>query len=148
MQHWLVLLGDVRQLYVIYVVVQLGLEFWFEWLVISNYESLLDTHWTVALAAATMLFSHWLYLAAAGLDILLAADKDDTDCTGSVELAHGLKIPIKRGGRADMDSGGVIGDLGKIGHAMIREETKETEATEATEETEETEETDSSVDNV
>jgi hypothetical protein len=142
MQHWFVLLGDVKHLYGFYVVVLLGLEFWFHWLVISNYESSLNTHWTLSLTAATMLFSHWLYLAAAGLDILLAADNADTDCSGNAEIAHGLTIPVKRGGRADIDSGGVIGDLGKIDHAMIREETDDTEATK------ETEETDSSVDNV
>jgi hypothetical protein len=146
MQHWFVLLRDVRQLYPVYVVVQLGLEFWFEWLVISNYEYVLDEHWTLALTASTMIFAHWMYFIASGLNILLAmrlaVDKEDTDCTGSVELAHGLTISIKGGDKTDMDSGGVIGDLGKIGHAMIREETKETEATEATEET------DSSVDNV
>jgi hypothetical protein len=139
MQHWFVLLGDVMQLYPVYVVVQLGLEFWFEWLVISNYEYVLDEHWTLALTASTMLFAHWLYFIAAGLNIMLATDNADANCSDSAELAHGLTIPIKRGGRTDMDSGGVIGDLGKIGHAMIREETEATE---------ETEETHSSVDNV
>jgi hypothetical protein len=132
MQHWFVLLGDVRQLYPVYVVVQLGLEFWFEWLVISNYEYVLDEHWTLALTASTMIFAHWMYFIASGLNILLAmrlaVDKEDTDCTGSVELAHGLTISIKGGDKTDMDSGGVIGDLGKIGHAMIREETESTDS--------------------
>jgi hypothetical protein len=132
MQHWFVLLRDVRQLYPVYVVVQLGLEFWFEWLVISNYEYVLDEHWTLALTASTMIFAHWMYFIASGLNILLAmrlaVDKEDTDCTGSVELAHGLTISIKGGDKTDMDSGGVIGDLGKIGHAMIREETESTDS--------------------
>jgi hypothetical protein len=135
MQHWFVLLADVRQLYPVYVVVQLGLEFWFEWLVISNYEFVLDAHWTLALTASTMLFAHWLYLIAAGLDILLdillAVDKEDNDWPGSYEFSHDLTIgsrdfshdlaiPRKRGSKTDMDSG----DLGKRVPAMIREESE------------------------
>jgi hypothetical protein len=136
MQHWFVLLRDVRQLYPVYVVVQLGLEFWFEWLVISNYEYVLDEHWTLlALTASTMLFAHWLYSIAAGLDILLdillAVDKEDIDWPGSYEFSHDLTIgsrdfshdlaiPRKRGSKTDMDSG----DLGKRVPAMIREESE------------------------
>jgi len=54
----------------IYIIIQTVLEAWFEWSVLSNYESFLNNHWTIALAASVMLFAHWLYFAAAMLSLV------------------------------------------------------------------------------
>ena len=54
----------------VYIVIETVLEAWFEWSVLSNYESFLNNHWTVALAASVMLFAHWLYFAAGMLSLV------------------------------------------------------------------------------
>ena len=46
----------------IYIAIELILEVWFEWSVISNLELFLSNHWSVALCASVLLMSHWLYL--------------------------------------------------------------------------------------
>lgn len=67
MQHWFVLLKYVNTL--LYTVLELALEVWFEWIVISELEEIFANHWTAALAANCMLVAHWLYLSGATLDL-------------------------------------------------------------------------------
>ena len=46
----------------LYIIIELALEAWFEWSVVSNFEHFLNNHWTVALSASVLLISHWLYM--------------------------------------------------------------------------------------
>ena len=69
LQHSFVFLGDVYE--PAYIALQLGLEIWFEWVVLSDFQYLISNHWTTAFAASTMLLAHWLYVIAAGMNLLL-----------------------------------------------------------------------------
>lgn len=73
MQHWFVLLRYVNKW--VYSILELLLEVWFEWVVISDFEYIRSLHWTAAQAAAVMLTAHWLYLLAAVIE--LAQGRDD-----------------------------------------------------------------------
>ena len=68
-QHWVVLLKYVNKW--AYAAVALPLEAWFEWTVISDFYFIRELNWTAALAAGVMLFAHWLYLIAGGLDLVV-----------------------------------------------------------------------------
>lgn len=102
MQHWFVLFRYVNNN--VYIVLELILEFWFEWIVISDYQYIAALHWTASLSAATMLVAHWEYLLAAALDVLkcevqssgeelkddsitpIIVDEEDDDIENSSEL--------------------------------------------------------------
>jgi hypothetical protein len=73
MQHWFVL---VKYAYFpLYVVLELTLEVFFEWAVLSNLQYLNSNHWTVAMAASSMLMAHWIFLLTAGLDLLTGGEE-------------------------------------------------------------------------
>jgi len=74
-QHWFVLLKYVNK--PAYIIVQLLLEIWFEWTVISNFEYYILEHWTVYLCAAVMLVAHWEYILSAGLSLIRDVPKTD-----------------------------------------------------------------------
>lgn len=46
-----------------------ALEYYFEWIVLSDFGHLYSLHWSTALGAGVILFAHWIYLLAAGLDL-------------------------------------------------------------------------------
>ena len=48
----------------IYILIEIVLEAWFEWSILSNYENIVRNHWTVVLATSVMLFAHWMNFAA------------------------------------------------------------------------------------
>ena len=60
----------------IYILIEIVLEAWFEWSILSNYENIVRNHWTVVLATSVMLFAHWMYFAAGGLSLLNAVQPD------------------------------------------------------------------------
>jgi hypothetical protein len=68
-QHWFVLLSYVNKW--AYMVVELVLEAWFEWTVISDFWYLYEAHWTGALGTGIFLFAHWLYLAGAAAELFV-----------------------------------------------------------------------------
>ena len=76
-QHWFVLLSYINE--TAYVVVELALEAWFEWTVISDFYHIRSLHWTAALGTGIFVFAHWLYLLAAGLDMLVDKTSIDAD---------------------------------------------------------------------
>ncbi|KAL3943622.1 MAG: hypothetical protein SGBAC_002290 [Bacillariaceae sp.] len=59
-QHWLVLLKYAHK--PLYIAIQLGLEWYFEWSILSDMAEYYYLHWTAAMAAMVMLFAHWLFL--------------------------------------------------------------------------------------
>jgi len=66
-QHWFVLLFYANiWLYTIFTLVW---EFWFEWVLLSNLESLRSSHSLVGIASCVMLLAHWLYLLAGALNL-------------------------------------------------------------------------------
>lgn len=68
MQHWFVLLRYVNR--ILYTILVLTLEVVFQWVVISNFQYLISLHWTAALSGSTMYAAHWIYLIAAGIDMI------------------------------------------------------------------------------
>ena len=83
-QHWFVLLKYVDEK--AYFAIELILEVWFEWSIISQYETYVYTqHWTAPLAAGVMLISHWMYLLAAGIRLVVDRDDEITESITSTE---------------------------------------------------------------
>lgn len=68
-QHWFVLLR-YRYRHV-YMAVEILLEVWFEWTVLSLLEEVHKEHWVAGIVAASMLVSHWMYFIAGGLGVYL-----------------------------------------------------------------------------
>lgn len=66
-QHWFVLLR--YRYHHVYMAVEILLEVWFEWTVLSLLEELHKEHWVAGIVAASMLVSHWLYFIAGGLGV-------------------------------------------------------------------------------
>lgn len=75
MQHWFVLLRYGNKM--LYTVIELSLEVFFEWTVISEFEYFQSMHWVAPMAAASMLVAHWLYLIAALVETLKLVTSDD-----------------------------------------------------------------------
>jgi uncharacterized protein YjeT (DUF2065 family) len=66
MQHWFFFLRYIHKN--TYIAVELILEFWFEWITVSNLEGLFAYHWSAALFGGTFLVAHWLFLGAAAVE--------------------------------------------------------------------------------
>ena len=56
--------------------VEILLELWFEWTVLSSLEVVHKKHWVSGIVATSMLVSHWLYFIAGGLGLYF--EKSDT----------------------------------------------------------------------
>jgi hypothetical protein len=84
MQHWFALLKYVS--FPVYVGMQLFLEFWFEWTLLSGYQFIIANHWTAALAFGTMLVAHWMIFLAGALELALGKKYVDEDETANTEL--------------------------------------------------------------
>jgi uncharacterized protein YjeT (DUF2065 family) len=69
MQHWFFFLRYVHKN--TYIVVELSLEVWYEWITLSNLEGLFANHWTAALFGGTFLVAHWFFLGAAAIEIFV-----------------------------------------------------------------------------
>mmetsp|Transcript_38002 Transcript_38002/g.78978 ORF Transcript_38002/g.78978 Transcript_38002/m.78978 type:complete len:255 (+) Transcript_38002:1186-1950(+) len=65
LQHCFVMVRYIHE--PTYIVVCLVLEAFFEWAVLSHFEALCANHWTTAVAGATMLLAHWLFLIAGAI---------------------------------------------------------------------------------
>jgi hypothetical protein len=106
MQHWFVLVRHISN--TLYIILELTLELWFEWTIISEFQNLASNHWTASckfpfllfvtshhscislsssvffftVAAGVMLVAHWEYLLAAGIDLFFKpkapVDYDDS----------------------------------------------------------------------
>jgi hypothetical protein len=84
MQHWFALLKYAS--FPMYVVLQLFLEFWFEWTVLSVYQFVIVNHWTAALGGGTMIVAHWMFLLAAALELVLKEKFVDAEEISNTEL--------------------------------------------------------------
>jgi phage shock protein PspC (stress-responsive transcriptional regulator) len=73
MQHWFALLKYAC--FPMYVVLQLFLEFWFEWALFSEFQFWIANHWTAGLVAGTMLMAHWMLFLAGALVLVLKMKK-------------------------------------------------------------------------
>jgi len=67
MQHLVILVSYISSAH--YSAIELVLEGYFEWTVLSAFREIYHVHWTAALGAAVMLFAHWMYLTAALLKV-------------------------------------------------------------------------------
>ena len=68
MQHWFVLLRYVNTW--LYAGIELLLEAYFEWNVLSDLQHIHTLHWTAGVSASVMLSAHWMYLIAICLEML------------------------------------------------------------------------------
>ena len=68
MQHWFAFLHDVSP--ISYFAIVLAIEVWWEWVIFSSFYYVATVHWSFALIALSMLVAHWLYLAAAAIEIV------------------------------------------------------------------------------
>jgi len=68
-QHWFVLLRYFHN--TLYLSVEILLEVWFEWTVFSSFEQYTSNHWTLELAAAGLLFAHWIWFLSGGVRLSL-----------------------------------------------------------------------------
>jgi len=98
MQHWFALLHDKYK--TTYTIIELVLEFWFEWDVISNFEHYLISHWTIALGAAGMLVAHWIWLASGVVSLLsarplISKPTESVPVTSHVSYQHLSKISLE-----------------------------------------------------
>ena len=75
MQHLFVLLRYSNKL--IYAVLELTLEVYFEWTIISEFEHVREMHWVVLQVGATMLVSHWMYLIAALAELFVPSTEEN-----------------------------------------------------------------------
>jgi hypothetical protein len=94
MQHWFALVKYVS--YPVYVVLMLFLEFWFQWIVLSDYQFILANHWTAALGAGTMLLAHWMFLLAAALELVLDSKKEFGDETTREPLSLDEELSLTK----------------------------------------------------
>ena len=75
MQHWFVLMRYSDNQFA-YCVIEILLEIWFEWNAITTLEEVHQIHWTGGIIAGSMLFAHWIYFIAGGIDLIVDAQKN------------------------------------------------------------------------
>lgn len=84
MQHWVVLLSYCD--FGLFAGIELVLEYYFEWIIFSNFAEIYNLHWVAALGASVMVFSHWLFLGGGLLEIL--GSREEADTLPSGEAVH------------------------------------------------------------
>jgi len=103
MQHWFVLLRYGNK--VLYTVIELSLEVFFEWTVLSEFEYLMAMHWCVPMAASTMLVAHWLYLVAAFVETVKPTNDENNnrrESSRTQETKESLYQSLRSIGLAEM----------------------------------------------
>ncbi len=68
-QHLIVLLKYFQN--GLYVFLEILLEVWLDWTILSNYEYYISQHWTLAVVANGLLFSHWLWFISGSVTFLI-----------------------------------------------------------------------------
>jgi len=74
MQHWFVLMRYSDNQFA-YCVIEILLEIWFEWNAFTTLEEVHQIHWTGGIIAGLMLFAHWIYFIAGGINLIVDAQK-------------------------------------------------------------------------
>eukprot|EP00978_Attheya_sp_CCMP212_P006494 scaffold14911_cov54-Attheya_sp.AAC.4 len=75
--------------------IELSLEAWFEWIVLSDLQYLDSLHWTCSFGALGMLTAHWIYLIAAGIDLIFIPDSGaDSDANEDEEDGDKEEVEI------------------------------------------------------
>ncbi|KAL7573460.1 hypothetical protein ACA910_013774 [Epithemia clementina (nom. ined.)] len=78
MQHWFPLVAYANAN--LYTAIQLCLEVYFEWICFSYIDHVYNTYGLAsAMTAGVMVLAHWMYLAAATIDIFAPQDDDEDD---------------------------------------------------------------------
>lgn len=88
MQHWFVIVKYINEW--AYMLIELTLEIFFQWILLSQFENFVSNHWTASLIGAAMLVAHWLFLIAGGIELLLQSlhwdNKEASGCECTVLL--------------------------------------------------------------
>ncbi|KAG7343646.1 cytochrome P450 [Nitzschia inconspicua] len=90
MQHWVALIAYSSR--ALYSAIELVLDYFFQWSVLSNFQQLFHLHWTAALGGSCMLFAHWMYLTAAVLSLFASSSGDDKDEDQSNVHSRGVEL--------------------------------------------------------
>ncbi|KAG7371567.1 cytochrome P450 [Nitzschia inconspicua] len=90
MQHWVALIAYSSR--ALYSAIELVLDYFFQWSVLSNFQQLFHLHWTAALGASCMLFAHWMYLIAAVLSLFANSSGQDKDEDQSNVHSRGVEL--------------------------------------------------------
>ena len=131
LQHVVVYLKYVN--YFAYCVFEIVLEFFFEWAIVSEFERFYRNHWVASTIGATMLISHWMFLAAGLLNELSLIPKASSS---NLHRKDGPKEPVSeiyfwshprqevvttkefsRCADQDYESDGMIGDDHRVEYA-------------------------------
>ena len=84
-QHWFVLLR--YHFKPLYILIELLLEIWFEWIIFSRLEKwVYEYHLVGPMAAGIMLMAHWMYFVAGGLALLRGDFVSETHVTEAFEM--------------------------------------------------------------
>ncbi len=75
MQHWFVLMRYSSNK-LAFCVIEILLEIWFEWNAITTLEEVHQVHWTGGIIGGSMLFAHWIYFTAGGINLIVDAQKN------------------------------------------------------------------------
>jgi len=81
----------------LYSAIELILEYYFEWLILSDWAQVYSLHWTAALGASVMLVAHWLYLSASGLSMLTPSLEEEGGETFGKALTYqeSIRLPTR-----------------------------------------------------
>ncbi|KAL7567101.1 hypothetical protein ACA910_009431 [Epithemia clementina (nom. ined.)] len=88
MQHWFVLLRYVNSW--LYAGIELCLEVYFEWTILSDLQNIHTLHWTAGLSACVMLAAHWMYLIACSIGMLFPDVSTVNDIAGEEFDSEGM----------------------------------------------------------
>mmetsp|Transcript_20210 Transcript_20210/g.48202 ORF Transcript_20210/g.48202 Transcript_20210/m.48202 type:complete len:372 (+) Transcript_20210:1634-2749(+) len=93
MQHWVVLLSYVSK--PLYTAIELVLEYYFEWVVFSEFQEIFHIHWIAAVGSGCMVFAHWMYIIAASLELFDSGTPDEgktnVHVRGQSEMSNSMK---------------------------------------------------------
>ena len=105
-QHWFALLfyGNIW----LYSFFTLAWEFFFEWVLLSNLESIRLSHWLLGLAACVILFAHWLYLIA-GASFLMSGVSGEANVHVKA-ISHFQERSVKKKGTGTPETASEIGE--------------------------------------
>ena len=78
MQHWFVLMRYSGNQFA-YCVIEILLEIWFEWSVITALEQVHQDHWIGGIVGGSILFAHWAYFTAEGISLIVDTQKKKAD---------------------------------------------------------------------
>jgi hypothetical protein len=92
-QHYFVLLGYWYR--TAYIVIVLGLETFFQWILFSNLELYVSNHWTIAVGALAIIFAHRIWICTGTISMLVTQSevgRNDEEVGSSSGVSEAVEI--------------------------------------------------------